>query len=148
MDMSNESYKKYAESRAAKSPIGKNCLCAFLVGGLICTFGQGLTDIYKNILGMEKTSAGSLTSVTLIFIAVLLTGLGVFDKIAQMAGAGTLVPITGFANAVSSAAIDSKTEGFILGVGAKMFTIAGPVIVYGISSGVVYGLIYWIITLF
>lgn len=148
MDMSNESYKKYAESRAAKSPIGKNCLCAFLVGGLICTLGQGLADIYKNLLGMEKTSAGSLTSVTLIFIAVLLTGLGVFDKIAQMAGAGTLVPITGFANAVSSAAIDSKTEGFILGVGAKMFTIAGPVIVYGISSGVVYGMIYWIITLF
>lgn len=148
MDMSNEKYKKYAEDKAKKSPILKNCVCAFLIGGAICTLGHFLTWVYKDSLGLEKTDAGSLTSVTLIFIAILLTGFGVFDKIAQTAGAGTLVPITGFANAVSSSAIDSKTEGFILGVGAKMFTIAGPVIVYGISAGVVYGVVYWVITLF
>lgn len=148
MDMSKEEYKKYAESRAKKSPILKNCLWAFLVGGGICTLGHFLLKMYTTHLELDKTDAGALTSVTLIFIAVLLTGLGVFDKIAQIAGAGTLVPITGFANAVSSAAIDSKTEGFILGVGAKMFTIAGPVIVYGTVAGVVYGLIYWITTLF
>ncbi len=144
MDMSKENYKKYAQGRAEKSPIVKNCLCAFLIGGGICTLGHGLTDIYKNLCGMEKLDAGCLTSVTLIFIAVLLTGFGVFDKIAQVAGAGTLVPITGFANAVSSSAIDSKTEGFVLGVGAKMFAIAGPVIVYGISAGVVYGVVCWL----
>ncbi len=148
MDISKENYKKYAEGRAKKSPIGKNCLSAFLIGGGICTLGHGLTDIYKNICGFEKLDAGCLTSTTLIFIAVVLTGLGVFDKIAQVAGAGTLVPITGFANAMSSAAIDSKTEGFILGVGAKMFTIAGPVIVYGLSAGVVYGVVYWVMGLF
>jgi len=144
MDMSKDSYKKYAEEKAKKSPILKNCTSAFLIGGGICTVGHALSDIYKNFCGMEKTDAGTLASATLIFIAVLLTGFGVFDKIAQIAGAGTLVPITGFANAVSSAAIDSKTEGFILGVGAKMFTIAGPVIVYGISTGVLYGVVYWL----
>ena len=144
MDMSKEEYKKYAEGRAKKSPILKNCLAAFFIGGAICTAGHFFTGVYKDYLGLDKTDAGCLTSVTLIFAAVLLTGLGVFDKIAQVAGAGTLVPITGFANAVSSSAIDSKTEGFVLGVGAKMFTIAGPVIVYGISAGVVYGVVYWV----
>jgi len=107
--------------------------------------GHWLMSVYQNALSLNATDAGSLTSVTLIFIAVLLTGFGVFDKLAQIAGAGTLVPITGFANAVSSSAIDSKTEGFILGVGAKMFTIAGPVIVYGISAGVIYGIVYFIV---
>lgn len=145
MNMSNDQYKKYAEARAKKSPILKNCACAFLFGGTICTIGNWLMNVYKNALELSATDAGSLTSVTLIFAAVLLTGFGVFDKIAQIAGAGTLVPITGFANAVSSAAIDSKTEGFILGVGAKMFTIAGPVIVYGTSAGVIYGVVYWIV---
>lgn len=144
MDMSKEQYKKYAEGRAEKSPILKNCIAAFLVGGSICTLGHGLCELYKKLFDLDQTKGGCLTSVSLIFIAVLLTGFGVFDKIAQVAGAGTLVPITGFANAVSSAAIDSKTEGFVLGVGAKMFTIAGPVIVYGISAGVVYGLVYWL----
>lgn len=144
MDMSNDQYKKYAEDRAKKSPIIKNCISAFLIGGVICLIGHMLGDIYRNVCGMDKQSAGSLVSVTLIFIAVLLTGLGVFDKIASVAGAGTLVPITGFANAVSSPAIDSKTEGFVLGVGAKIFSIAGPVILYGISTGIVYGVILWI----
>lgn len=144
MNMSNDSYKKYAEEHAKKSPILKNCVCSFLIGGMICLIGQCLNEIYKNVCGLNKSDAGSLTSATLIFIAVLLTGLGVFDKIAQHAGAGTLVPITGFANAVASAAIDSKTEGFVLGVGAKIFTIAGPVILYGISTGVIYGVLYWL----
>lgn len=147
MDMSKDSYKKYVEGRAAKSPIGKNCAAAFLIGGGICTLGHGLTEGYKSLLSLSQTDAGCLTSVSLIFLAVVLTGLGVFDKIAQVAGAGTLVPITGFANAVSSAAIDSKTEGFVLGVGAKMFTIAGPVIVYGTAAGVVYGAVYWVMTM-
>ena len=109
--------------------------------------GQALTDIYMN-LGMEKKDAGTLCSVTLIFIGVLLTALHLYEKIAKYGGAGTLVPITGFANAVSSPAIEFKSEGFILGVGAKMFTIAGPVIVYGTVASVVYGIIYWVTTLF
>ena len=148
MKMSKEEYKKYVEKRAARSPTVKNCLWAFFVGGGICTFGHFLTSVYVKYLELDKTDAGSLTSVTLIFIAILLTGFGVFDKIACRAGAGTLVPITGFANAVSSAAIDSKTEGFILGVGANMFKISGPVIVYGITAGVVYGVVYWVMGLF
>lgn len=147
MNLSNEEYKKYAEGRAKKSPIVKDCIWAFFTGGAICTVGHGLKQMYT-YFGVGKDNAGMLASVTIIFAAVLLTGLGVFDDIAKHAGAGTLVPITGFANAVSSCAIDTKSEGFILGVGAKIFTIAGPVILYGISAGVVYGAIYWITTLF
>ena len=123
-----------------------NMLNAFWIGGLICTLGQGLLTIYKS-WGLDKEQAGTATSVTLIFITAVLTGLGVFDDLAKRAGAGTLVPITGFANAVVSPAVEFKTEGFILGVGAKMFTIAGPVIVYGLSASVVYGLIYWLWTI-
>lgn len=148
MNMDNEAYKKYVEARAKKSPIFKNCAAAFLVGGIICVIGHVLMSVYEKCLGVPEETASPLTSVSLIFIAVLLTGIGVFDKIASFAGAGTLVPITGFANAVSSPAIDSKTEGFVLGVGAKIFSIAGPVILYGISSGVIYGIIYRICTLF
>ena len=124
----------------------KNCLCAFLFGGAICAAAQGLGNVYR--MFFEKKDAASLTSVTLIFIAVLLTGLGVFDKIASHAGAGTLVPITGFANAVASCAIDSKSEGFVLGVGAKIFTIAGPVILYGTFAGFLYGIIYAVAGMF
>ena len=142
--MNGKIYQKYADGRARKSPCLKNCALAFLSGGLICTLAQCLTDLYMNC-GMEKESAGTLTSVTLIFVTALLTGIGVFDKIAKHCGGGTLVPITGFANAVSAAAIDNKSEGFILGVGAKIFNIAGPVILYGISAGVVYGVILWIV---
>ncbi len=137
-------YAKYAEGRAKKSPLVFDVLKAFMVGGLICSFGQGLTELYT-WLDIEAESVKTLVPVTLVFIASILTGLGVFDNIAKFAGAGTLVPITGFANAVVSPALDSKGEGFILGVGAKMFTIAGPVIVYGIVASVIYGLIYWII---
>lgn len=143
MKIYSKEYKKYADARAKKSPIARDCVKAFLFGGIICTVAQGLKELYSTFLSAKD--AGTLVSVTLIFITALLTGLGVFDKIAKHAGAGTLVPITGFANAVSSMAIDAKSEGFILGVGAKIFTVAGPVILYGISAGVVYGVIYWII---
>ena len=147
MKISNKEYKKLAKSTARRSPVPKNCVAAFLVGGSICTLGQGLKNLYE-YLKLPADSVKTLVQVSLIFIAVLLTGLGIFDKIAKLAGAGTLVPITGFANAVASPSIDPKAEGFVLGVGAKMFTIAGPVIVYGVSASVVYGLIYWITTLF
>ena len=148
MNMSKETYQKYADSRAPRSPVLKDCARAFLVGGLICSFGQGLTTVYTKLCGMPKEDAGTLTACTLILIAAILTGLGVFDRIAKYAGAGTLVPITGFANAVVSPAIDSKSEGLILGVGAKIFTVAGPVLLYGTLAGAVYGVIYWIATLF
>ena len=145
MNTDNKTYKKYAEARAKKSPIIKDCIWAFFVGGAICTLGHGLKALYLN-LKLSDDNAGKLASVTLIAIAILVTGLGKFDDLAKHAGAGTLVPITGFANAVSSCAIDNKSEGFILGVGAKIFTIAGPVILYGISAGVVYGIVYWVTT--
>ena len=147
MNMDKKTYKKYAEAHAPRSPIGKNCLNAFLIGGLICALGQGLNDLYHLALGLSKDDAGLFASVTLVFIAIALTAFGVFDEIAKVAGAGTLVPITGFANAVVSPAIDSKSEGFILGVGAKIFTIAGPVLLYGILSGAIYGVIYYFISM-
>lgn len=144
--MDKNEYAAYAKKAAAKSPVLKNCLLAFVTGGAICVLAQVLKNVYSGFLS-DKDSV-SLTSVTLIFIAVLLTGIGVFDRIASFAGAGTLVPITGFANAVASCAIDSKYEGFVLGVGAKIFTIAGPVILYGTAAGTLYGVIYWLIGLF
>ena len=145
--MTNKEYGKLVQSMAPKSPIGKDCLFAFLIGGLICTIGQLIMNGYT-ALGLEKEDSGTATSMTLVAISALLTGLSLYDNIAKYAGAGTLVPITGFANSIAAPAVEFKTEGFILGVGAKMFTIAGPVIVYGISASVVYGLIYWITTLF
>lgn len=144
MNMDKNTYKRFADAHAPRSPIGKNCINAFCIGGLICAIGQGLNDIYRLALGFSKDDAGLLASVTLVFASALLTALGVFDEIAKVAGAGTLVPITGFANAVVSPAIDSKSEGFILGVGAKIFTVAGPVLLYGILSGVIYGIIYYV----
>ena len=148
MNLTKETYKKYADARAPGSPLLKDCSHAFLVGGLICCIGQALTDIYTKLCGMEKQDAGTLTAATLVLVAAILTGLGVFDRIAKFAGAGTLVPITGFANAVVSPAIDAKSEGLILGVGAKIFTVAGPVLLYGTLAGTAYGVIYWITTLF
>ena len=148
MNMTKETYKKYADARAPKSPLLRDCTRAFLVGGLICSIGQALTDIYTKLCGMEKQDAGTLTAATLVLAAAILTGLGVFDRIAKFAGAGTLVPITGFANAVVSPAIDAKSEGLILGVGAKVFSVAGPVLLYGTLAGTAYGVIYWITTLF
>ena len=125
----------------------RDCINAFWIGGLICTLGQLIMNGYS-ALGLDKTDAGTATSMTLVFLSAVLTGLSIYDDLAKVAGAGTLVPITGFANAVAAPAVEFKTEGFILGVGAKMFTIAGPVIVYGVSASVVYGLIYWLTTLF
>lgn len=144
MNMDTKTYKKYVKARAPKSPCVKNCVWAFLIGGGICVLGQLLNSLYKTYLFSDERDAGTLTSATLVFIAVVLTGIGVFDVIAKRAGGGTLLPITGFANAVASPAIDAKSEGFILGVGAKIFTVAGPVILYGTSASVIWGVIYWI----
>ena len=148
MKISKQTYAKFADAHAPRSPIGKNCLFAFLVGGGICTLGQFLKDIFQNFCSFDEEMAGTLTSVSLVFIAVILTALGIFDNIAKHAGAGTLVPITGFANAVVSPAIDSHAEGLVLGVGAKIFTVAGPVLLYGTLAGFIYGIIYWICKLF
>ena len=139
--MKKEDYKKLVSQKSRPSPILKNTFRAFLVGGLICILGELLGELYA-YLGADEETKGTLVSVTLIFIAVLLTGLDVFDNVAKFAGAGTLVPITGFANSVVAPAIDTKAEGWVLGVGAKIFTIAGPVILYGTLSSVIYGVIY------
>ena len=145
--MTEREYGKLVQDMSPKSPIVKDCINAFLVGGLICTIGQLIMNGYL-ACGLEKTDASTAMSMTLVALSALLTGLSFYDDIAKRAGAGTLVPITGFANAVAASAVEFKTEGFILGVGAKMFTIAGPVIVYGVSASVIYGSIYWITTLF
>ena len=144
--MTEKQYNALVKEMAPKSPIWKDCINAFWIGGLICTVGQLIMNGYL-ALGMDKTDAGTAMSMTLVAISALLTGLSLYDNIAKHAGAGTLVPITGFANSIAAPAVEFKTEGFILGVGAKMFTIAGPVIVYGVSASMVYGLIYWISTL-
>ena len=140
MRMTNQDYGKLVNERSKPSPMGRNMVWAFLVGGLICTAGQGLTQLYQSY-GLDQDQAGTATSVTLIFAAALLTGLGVFDKLAKRAGGGTLVPITGFANAMVSPALEFKSEGLITGTAAKLFTVAGPVLVFGISASVIYGLI-------
>ena len=145
--MTEREYGKLVSEAAPKSPLWKDCLGAFLVGGFICLLGQLAMNGYK-ALGLEEKDASAAASMSLVALSALLTGLSLYDNIAKHAGAGTLVPITGFANSIAAPAIEFKTEGFILGVGAKMFTIAGPVIVYGVSASVVYGLIYWITTLF
>ena len=142
-----EKYDKMTKKASPPSPKIKDFIWAYVVGGAICVIGQLLTELYTSFDLPEKVVKMSVP-VSIIFIAALLTGLGIFDKIARRAGAGTLVPITGFANAVVSPAIEFKNEGFILGVGAKMFTIAGPVIVYGTVASVIYGVIYWVTTLF
>lgn len=145
--MTEKEYGKLIKNMAPRSPIGKDCLNAFWIGGLICCIGQLIMNGYT-ALGLDKTDAGTATSMTLVTISALLTGLSLYDDIAKHAGAGTLVPITGFANSIAAPAVEFKTEGMVLGVGGKMFQIAGPVIVYGVSASVVYGLIYWITTLF
>ena len=145
--MTEREYGKLVQNAAPKSPILKDCINAFLIGGLICLLGQLAVNGYM-ALGLEKQDASTAASMSLVALSALLTGLSLDDNIAKYAGAGTLVPITGFANAIASPAIEFKTEGFVLGVGAKMFTIAGPVIVYGVAASVVYGIVYWMITLF
>ena len=146
MNMDSKTYARYVEARAPRTPLVKNAVRAFLVGGGICMFGQGLFDLYT-VLGMAELPARTTASCTLILLAVVLTGLGVFDKIEKFAGAGTLVPITGFANAVVAPAIETKAEGLVLGLGAKIFTIAGPVILYGTLASSIYGVLYYLNTL-
>ncbi len=141
--MDRQEFIRFAESRAKRTNCIKNCLVAFVVGGLICLLGQVLFFIYSTYVKDEK-NAYALVSVTLVFLSGLFTGIGWFDKLATHAGAGTLVPITGFANAVASPAIEARSEGYIKGVAAQMFVIAGPVIVYGSASSVIYGIIYYV----
>ena len=146
MNMDKSQYKKYASAHAPRSPIVRDCLRAFFVGGSICCLGQAFATLYL-AWGLARDDASALCSVTLVFLAVLFTSIGVFDNIARFGGAGTLVPITGFANAVASPAIDSRAEGLVLGVGAKIFTVAGPVLLYGTLAGAIYGVIYWVVGL-
>ena len=144
--MTEKEYGKLIKDMAPKSPIVKDCFNAFWIGGLICCIGQFFMNDFT-AMGLDETKAGTAASMTLVVLSALLTGLSLYDDIAKHAGAGTLVPITGFANAIAAPAVEFKTEGFVLGVGAKIFTIAGPVILYGVSASVVYGLIYWICTI-
>ena len=144
--MTEKQYGALVARMAPKSPMWRDCLNAFWIGGLICVVGQIFTNCY-GAWGLEKQDAGTAASMTLVALSALLTGLSVYDDIAKQAGAGTLVPITGFANAIAAPAVEFKTEGFVLGVGAKMFTIAGPVIVYGLAASVVYGFIFWLYTI-
>ncbi len=140
MNLTNQDYGKLVNERSRPSPMGKNLVWAFAVGGAICTAGQALSNLYQS-WGLDQEQAGTAVSVTLIFAAALLTGLGCFDKLAKRAGAGTLVPITGFANAMVSPALEFKSEGLITGTAAKLFVVAGPVLVFGISASIFYGLI-------
>ena len=147
MKMTSKEYTKMAEKRAKKSPALKNCVWAFMIGGVLCAAAQ-VVILFAEAGGMEDKDARLFGSFLLIGFSVVLTALNVFDDVAKHAGAGTIVPITGFANSMASPAQEFKSEGLILGTGAKMFSIAGPVLVYGIVASVVYGVIYWITTLF
>ena len=138
--MTNEEYSKYITKKMPKSPLGKDMVLAFLIGGLICCVGQGFLTLYQN-LGADADSAPAWVCVTMVFLGAFFTGLGLYDRLARLGGAGTLVPITGFANAVSSPALEFKTEGFITGLAAKIFTIVGPVITFGIIASVIYGVV-------
>ncbi len=141
--MNEKEYAKLVQEMMPKSPMWRDCLNAFWIGGLICTIGQAFVNLYA-MLGLEKADASTAASMSLVALSAALTGLSLYDDIAKTAGAGTLVPITGFANAIAAPAVEFKTEGMILGTAAKMFTIAGPVIVYGVTASVLYGFIYWL----
>lgn len=146
-EMTNKEYSEYVKTKTPNSKLFTNCIKAFVSGGIICTIGQGFIWIFQNC-GLDKESAGTYTSIVLVFLGAFLTGLNIYPKIAKFAGAGTVVPITGFANSVVSPAIDAKTEGMVLGVGAKIFTIAGPVILFGIFASWIAGIIYCIVGVF
>lgn len=137
----NKNYQEYVNQKSPNSPILKNCFNSFWVGGLICTLGQFIMEICK-YNGLDKTLSSTIVSISLIFLSAFLTSLNIFNKIGKFAGAGSLVPITGFANSIVSPAMEYKSEGYVMGVGAKMFTVAGPVLVYGISTSVIVGLLY------
>jgi len=145
--LTKKEYQKMAQDREPKRPVLHNCIRAFLVGGTICLLGQGITDIYIYYFGFTEKSAGNPTVATLIFISVLLTSLGIYDHIAQWAGAGTAIPVTGFANSMASAALEHRTEGYVLGVGTNMFKVAGPVIVFGVFSAFIIALIRTLFTM-
>lgn len=141
-----KTYQEYVNKKSPNSPILKNCFNAFWVGGLICTIGQIIMNICKE-RGFDQTTSGTIVSIILIAISAFLTGLNIFNKIGKFAGAGSLVPITGFANSIVSPAMEYKSEGYIMGVGGKMFTVAGPVLVFGISTSIAVGLIYLILNI-
>lgn len=145
MNMTNAEYNAYIQDKAPRSPLGADLVKAFVVGGIICCIGEGLGMLYRRYVGLDEESAAAAVSITLVLLSAVLTGLNVYDKLGRFAGAGTLVPITGFANSVVSPALEFKTEGFIMGTAVKMFTIAGPVIVYGITASVIYGLVLCLI---
>ena len=145
MKYTNQEYSDYLNKKSPDSPIVKDVIWAFVVGGIICTIGQVFSEIYKHFLGLDEEAVKTAVPITMIFLGALLTGLNVYHKIAKHAGAGTIVPITGFANAIVSPAMEFKREGWVLGLAAKMFVIAGPVLVYGISSSIVFGLLYYLI---
>lgn len=147
MKQDKNEYKKYVEQKSPKPTYLKNYIMAFLVGGLICCIGQGINDFYMKVINLDKLDASSVTSMTLIFLGAILTGFGVYDLIGKFAGAGSIIPITGFANSIVSPAMEFKKEGYVMGVGSNLFKIAGPVLVYGISSSIICGLIYYIIKL-
>ena len=147
MSISKEEYGRMAKRAAPRSPVLADCIWAFCIGGFICALAEGIY-LWMDFYGLDEKQGRSVAMISIIVLTAILTAVGVFDNIAKHAGAGTLVPITGFANAVASPAIEFKTEGFITGLGAKMFVIAGPVIVYGIAASIVYGIIYWIVSLF
>ncbi len=136
-------YQEYVNQKSPNSPILKNCFNAFWVGGLICSIGQIILDICKHN-GLDTQASGTIVSIILIAISALLTGLNIFNKIGKFAGAGSLVPITGFANSIVSPAMEYKSEGYVMGVGGKMFTVAGPVLVFGISTSIIVGIFYFI----
>ena len=144
--VSKQEYSQRVKEASPPSPVGKDCLLAFLFGGFICTVGQALCNLYQG-MGLELKDARSLVAISLIFISAAFTAIGWYDQIAKHAGAGVLVPITGFANSMVSPAMEFKTEGFITGLGAKLFTVAGPVLVFGITASVVFGLILFIFQL-
>ena len=144
MEMSSEAYRRFAAARAERSPLGKDCLRSFVTGGGICVLGQAVGGLWR-AAGAGEAEAGTLTTITLIALSVLLTGLGLYSRLAQFGGAGTLVPVTGFANAVASPAIDSRREGIVTGTAARMFTVAGPVLVFGTAASAVYGLVLWLL---
>ena len=139
--MNKEDYQKYVEQKSPKSPIFIDCIKAFIVGGFICSIGQIIFYFAKS-RGLNETLCYTVVSISLIFLSSFLTALNIFNRIGKFAGAGTLIPITGFANSIVSPAMEYKTEGYVMGVGAKMFTVAGPVLVYGISTSIVVGLMY------
>ena len=147
LGMNEKSYTEYVENKAPKSTLFKDIIIAFVVGGLICMLGQAITD-FGMYMGLDKKTAGTVCSISLIFIGAFLTALKLYQPLGKFAGAGSIVPITGFSNSVVSPAIEYKSEGLVLGIGANMFKVAGPVLVYGIGSSVILGLIYYLINLF